>query len=167
MDIVLGNFDDVDIFGLAKHWQRVSNSATGFGCVFPGDKNAPQIQSAAAVRHNKQWPSRLHDEIVWAGLDERIGEHLATVLSDDDNVGSLCLFGDKSCRKVRGGAPFHSRGAVLHRIAKLRFQLGDAAPDRCLTFIKDLLGVLAGREIKRGIEFTCGNSDHAGIEPLR
>jgi hypothetical protein len=74
---------------------------------------------------------------------------------------------DKSRRKILGTAPFNGLRTVLHRRAKLRFHLGDAISDRCLTLIKQLLGRLARREIERRTEFACGNSNDMGAEPLR
>src|SRR3984893_11597742 len=161
------NFGDGDILGLAKYRQSVSGGAPGFGRVFPGDQNAPQIEPAAGVGNNQQWPSRLHHEIARIGLHEGIGKRVATVLSDDNNVGSACLLDDKSRRKILGTAPFYGRSTVLHRRAKLRFHLGDAVSDRCLILIKQLLGLLARREIERQTEFACGNSNDMGAEPFR
>jgi hypothetical protein len=167
LGVVLDNFDDVNILGLAKHGQTISDSPPGFGRIFPGDQNASQIEPTAGVGNNEEWPSRLHDKIARIGLHEWIAERVTTVLSDDNNVGSACLLDDKSRWKILGAAPFHSRSTVLNRSAKLGFHLGDAVSDRCLTLIKNLLGQLARREIERRAEFTCGNSNHASIEPLR
>jgi hypothetical protein len=107
----------------------ICDSPPGFGCVFPSDQDAPEIEPAAVVGNNKQWPSRLHHEIAWIGLHEWIGERIATVLSDDNNVGSACLPDEESGRKILGTAPFNSGSTVLHRRAKLRFHFGDAVSD--------------------------------------
>jgi hypothetical protein len=77
------------------------------------------------------------------------------------------LLDNKSSGKILGAAPFYSHSTVLHRRAKLRFHLGNAVSDRCLTLIKDLLGLLARREIGRRAELACGNSNHTRVEPLR
>jgi hypothetical protein len=76
------------------------------------------------------------------------------------------LLDDKSSRKILGAAPFHRSRPILHRRAKLRFDLSDAISDRGLTLVKHLLGLLARREIKRWTELTCGYSNRTSIEPL-
>jgi hypothetical protein len=90
----------------------------------------------------------------------------------DDDVGRARFAGDVACGKFERTAPLDVFRPAVHACAELLLDLRQAHPDRGLALIDEILGEIAGHEIRPGHEIgrlaqdSGGNSDHLGVEFL-
>jgi hypothetical protein len=97
-------------------------------------------------------------------LHKRVGQPATGGFPGHDNIADAGLPDDKARREILAAAPFHFNGAVLHRRAKLAFQLFQPALDRGPSVIDQPLGRLAFREIEGWTEFGRSNSNDPRTE---